>query len=149
VTALDILHIDDSNPRATLTGDLTQPNGLPSDHFDCIVCTHVLHLIFDVRRASSELHRMLKPGGVLLIAVPNIGMGGSEYHELWGFTSEGLFRVLAEWFAEDSITIRAYGNSLTAAGEIRGVIASEFTRAELNTHDPRFAVEICARAVKR
>src|SRR5258708_2297811 len=31
VAKLDILNIDDTNPRATLVGDLTQPNDLPSD----------------------------------------------------------------------------------------------------------------------
>jgi SAM-dependent methyltransferase len=149
VTALDILHMDDGNPRATLTGDLTRCNDLPGARFDCIVCTHVLHLIFDVRRATSELHRMLKPGGVLLVAVPHVGMIGSDYRELWGFTPEGLVRVLGEWFEDGAVTIRAYGNSLAAAAEIRGVVTSELTPAELDTHDPRFAVEVCARAVKR
>jgi SAM-dependent methyltransferase len=149
VTALDILHIDGSNPRATLTGDLTRPNDLPGDRFDCIVCTHVLHLIFDVRRATSELHRILKPGGILLVAVPHVGMVASEYRELWGFTPEGLLRVLGEWFGDDTVTIRAYGNSLAAAAEIRGLVAGELTRAELNTHDRRFAVEVCGRAIKR
>ena len=113
------------------------------------MCTHVLHVIFDVRRAVSELHRIIKPGGVLLVAVPHISMCGPQYHELWRFTPEGLLLVLAEWFGADSVTVRAYGNSLTAAGDLRGVIAKEFSSAELDTHDERFALEVCARAIKR
>ena len=46
------------------------------------------------------------------------------------------------------VVVRAYGNSLTAAGEIRGLICEEFSEAQLQRHDPRFAVEVCARAIK-
>ena len=149
VTSLDILHVDHSNPRATLVADLTRPNDLPNEHFDCIVCTHILHVIFDVRRAVSELHRILKPDGVLLVAVPHVSMSGPEYDELWRFTPKGLHRLLGECFGVPNTKVKAYGNSLTAAGDLRGVIAAEFSTAELHTHDERFAVEVCGRAVKR
>ena len=149
VTILEILHVDSSNPRATLVADLTQPNTLPSNHFDCIVCTHVLHVILDVQRAVTELFRILKPGGVLLVAVPHVSMfSPEEYGEIWRFTPKSLEILLSGAFRTGDVLIRAYGNSLTAAGEIRGVIASEFLRAELDHHDPRFPVEVCARAVK-
>jgi SAM-dependent methyltransferase len=149
VSRLDILHIDNSNPQATLVADLTRPNSLQNDRFDCIVCTHVLQSIFDVRRAVSELHRILKPNGVLLVAVPHVSMSGPQYHEIWRFTSEGLLLVLAERFGGGSVTVRAYGNSLTAAGDLRGLITSEFTHDELDMHDERFALEVCGRAVKK
>jgi hypothetical protein len=145
---LDILHIDDSNPRATLVADLTTPNDLPNDHFDCIVCRHVLHVIVEAERALREMFRILKPGGVLLIAVPHISMYGREYGEVWRFTPGGLEILLGRVFGSENLTVRAYGNSLTAAGEIRGVMSSEFLKSELDTHDPRFPVEVCARAVK-
>ena len=148
VTDLDILHIDDSNPRATLVGDLTRPNDLPGDRFDCIVCTHVLHIIVDVERAIAELFRLLKPGGVLLAAVPHVSMYGPEYGEVWRFTPHGLEVLLAGIFGSSHVHVRSYGNSLTAAGEIRGVVAGEFLRRELEHHDARFAVEVCARATK-
>ena len=49
VTKVDLLHIDDSNPLATVVADLTKPNDIPSDRFDCIVCTFVLHVIVQVK----------------------------------------------------------------------------------------------------
>jgi glycosyltransferase involved in cell wall biosynthesis len=148
VTSLDILHLDHSNPQATLIADLTKPNQLESDWFDCIVCSHVLHCIFNVGEAISELFRILKPGGVLLAAVPHISMYGPEYREMWRFTPQCLAALLAPKFGQDRLQIRAYGNSLTAAGEIRGVVSSEFLPWELDHHDPRFPVEVCARAQK-
>lgn len=148
VTKIDVLHIDDSNPGATIVADLTKPNQIPDNMFDCIVCTHVLHVIFEVQKAVSELYRTLKPGGVLLVAVPHISMCDPSWHEVWRFTPEGLQKVLGTAFGQGNVSVHAYGNSLTAAGEIRGVVAHEFTQAELDYHDERFAVEVCARAVK-
>ena len=149
VTRLDILHVDDSNPVATLVADLTQPNDLPSDTFDCIVCTHVLHLIYDVGRAVAELHRILKPRGVLLVATPGISMADPElFTEYWRFTPTGLEELLGEAFGPSNVTVVPYGNSLTAAGDLRGRVVHEFDQRELDTTDPRFALEVCARAVK-
>jgi SAM-dependent methyltransferase len=148
VAKVDILHIDHGNPRATLVADLTKPNDLPSERFDCIICTHTLHLVFDVRTFVSELHRLLKPGGVLLVAAPLVSMCDPGWHEFWRFTPEGLERLLTTVFAPANVLVRAYGNSLTAAGQLRGLTAKEFTTREFNTHDARFAVEVCARAYK-
>lgn len=148
VTKLDILHIDHANPRATLVADLTKPNDLPSDHFDCIVCTHVLHVIYEVERAIHEMKRILKPGGVLLAAVPCVSMAGAKYHELWRFTPEGLAALCGTVFGKDNIQVHPYGNSLAAAGELRGAVVQEFTRNELDVNDPAFAVEVCAFAMK-
>jgi glycosyltransferase involved in cell wall biosynthesis len=148
VTKVDILHLDHSLPQVTIAADLTKPNDIPTNQFDCIICTHVLHIVFELEKMVSELFRILKPGGVLLVAVPHISMCGEKAHEVWRFTPEGLQMVLARAFGKDNISIKAYGNSLTAAGDLRGLVTHEFTQKELNYHDPRFAIEVCARAVK-
>jgi hypothetical protein len=70
------------------------------------------------------------------------------FHEVWRFTPEGLAVVLAKAFGEHNVVVRAYGNSLTSAGELRGLVTSEFSKPTLDYHDPRFAVEVCARACK-
>ena len=98
VAKLDILHLDDSHPAATIVADLTKPNDVPSNAFDCIVCTQVLHLIFEVDRAVSELWRILKPGGVLLATVPHISMCDPGWHEVWRFTPEGLGALVGKSF---------------------------------------------------
>jgi SAM-dependent methyltransferase len=149
VDKLDILHVDDSNPLATIIADLTRTNHIPSNHFDCIICTHVLHIIFELDVVVSELYRVLKQGGVLLVAVPAVAMIDSTCQDFWRFTPDGLAKMLAKCFRPENVTVRSYGNSLTAAGQVRGLVAQEFSKAVLNYHDPRFAVEVCARSFKQ
>ncbi|MDX2099461.1 MAG: glycosyltransferase [Leptolyngbyaceae cyanobacterium bins.59] len=149
VSKLDILHREPGNPQATLIADLTQPNNLQENTFDCIICTYVLHVIPQVERALTEIYRILKPGGSLLLAVPHISMCDPASGELWRFTPDGIRQLVANSFGEDAITIRAYGNSLIAAGNVRGLVAEEFTSDELIVHDPKFASTVCVRAVKR
>ena len=40
----------------------------PSGHFDRVICAHVLTVVPDLERAVSEIHRVLKPGGELLVS---------------------------------------------------------------------------------
>lgn len=110
--------------------------------------TYVLNVIFDVDKVVSELYRLLKPGGVLLAAVPQVNMCAPYWHDLWRWTPEGFHLQLAKVFSGPKITVRAYGNSLTTAGDIRGLVTDEFTKAQLDYHDPRFGIVVCARAVK-
>jgi SAM-dependent methyltransferase len=149
VSKVDILHIDDTNPEATVIADLTKPNDIPSDSYDCIICTHVLHLLIELNQAIAELHRILKPGGVLLVAVPFVSMYKPGLHDIWRFTPEGLMDLLSRVFGQGNVQIKSYGNSLTTAGDLRGLVTKEFTQEELDYHDPRFSLEVCARAFKK
>jgi len=50
----------------------------PDNYFDKVVCSEVLEHINDDTKATSELYRVTKPGGVLAVTVPN-----SNYPALW------------------------------------------------------------------
>jgi glycosyltransferase involved in cell wall biosynthesis len=149
VQKIDILNVDSDNPRATIVADISKPNNIPSGQFDCIICTHVLHIIYDFEKAVSELYRILKPGGVVLFASPLVSMYSADVGDLWRFTPDSLRIILGKVFGEDNVVIKSYGNSLIAAGEIRGLVRSEFTKTELDYQDERFAIEVCARAIKK
>jgi SAM-dependent methyltransferase len=66
VAIRDVLHVEEGNVRATLVGDLTRADHIPSDTFDCFILTQTLHLIYDVRAALQTIYRILKPRGVVL-----------------------------------------------------------------------------------
>jgi SAM-dependent methyltransferase len=49
--------------------DITR-TGLPDASYDVIICNHVLEHIPDDRQALRELHRLLRPGGMVVLSVP-------------------------------------------------------------------------------
>jgi SAM-dependent methyltransferase len=51
------------------TGSVTAPD----ETFDGATCIEVLEHLFDPLQAAREIHRVLKPGGVLIVTVPNFG----------------------------------------------------------------------------
>ena len=152
VTAVDVLHVDDANPQATIVGDLTDGGHIPSDSFDCVICTQTLLLIYDVRTAIETMHRILKPGGVLLATVPGISQLCRPDFDLWGdywrFTSLSARRLFAEAFGSENVTVQAYGNVLTAVALLHGIAAEELRESELDLRDPNYEVTITIRAVK-
>src|ERR1041385_3865585 len=59
--------------RRTICQDLNQ--GLPqiqSDIYDLMICSHLLEHIAFPQKLLKDLHRGLKAGGCLLIAIPNL-----------------------------------------------------------------------------
>jgi SAM-dependent methyltransferase len=152
VTHSDILHVSPDNPRATLVGDLANGDNLPSGAFDCIVLAQTLHLIFDVHKAIATLHRMLKPGGVLLVTVPGVssidrGEWGPSWY--WSLSPAALSRLLEEKFDSTRISVTAYGNVLAAIGFLHGLAEHELSPAELDAYDPQYPMIVAARAVKQ
>jgi SAM-dependent methyltransferase/uncharacterized membrane-anchored protein YhcB (DUF1043 family) len=151
VRVSDVLHVDQSNPEATIVADLTRADHIASDTFDCIILTQTLHLIYDVRSAIRTIHRTLKPGGVLLATFPGISQiardewGKSWY---WAFTSQSARRLFGEAFPADTVQVRTYGNVLAAISFLHGLAAEELREAELDKRDPAYEVLITLRAVK-
>ena len=58
-----------SYPRGTIDLDIT---AMPfaDGSFDLILCSHVLEHVPDDRRAMTEIHRVLAPGGMAILMVP-------------------------------------------------------------------------------
>jgi SAM-dependent methyltransferase len=67
--------------------------------FDCVICTGTLEHVRDPRQAVEELHRILRPGGIIYIDVPFIQGYHPDPTDYWRFTLDGL-RVLCERFEE-------------------------------------------------
>ena len=152
VTQADVLHVHDRNPRATFVGDLATADHIPSDAFDCIILTQTLQLVYELRPAIRTLHRILRPGGVLLATVPGItpvaawSEWGSTWY--WSFTEQTLRRLLGEVFPMELLALETHGNVLVATAFLHGLAAEELAAEELEARDPDFPVIITARAVK-
>lgn len=68
-TNLDYISADLTAPWVMTHIDLTDIH-FPDNHFDRIICYHVLEHIPDDRRAIGELFRVLKPGGWAILQSP-------------------------------------------------------------------------------
>ena len=150
VTEVDILSLDDSNPRATIIGDLAERATLPAETFDCIILTQTLHLVFDLSGALSNLHRALRPGGVLLITAPGITpLDRSQYVDswYWSLTAPALRRLLSGPFDPAKVALETHGNLLAATAFLHAAAVEEVGKRKLNRFDRRYPVTVAARAV--
>lgn len=60
---------DIESPLAKVKMDIHQIP-FPENHFDVVLCNHVLEHVQDDIKAMSEIHRVLKPGGYAIMQVP-------------------------------------------------------------------------------
>jgi SAM-dependent methyltransferase len=148
----DVLHVEAGHPDATIVADLTHADGMASEAFDCIIFTQTLQFIYGVQAAVKTLHRLLKPGGVLLTTVPGISQISrfdmDRWGEYWRFTTLSMRRLLEEVFTAENLSVEAHGNVLTAVAFLHGIAAEELRPDELDYHDADFELLITARAVK-
>jgi SAM-dependent methyltransferase len=80
-----------------------------SDSFDLIFCTQVLGYIRRPEQVIEEIHRVLKPGGMLLLSAPALSPSDSD-EEYWCFYPAGLRALLAPF---SKIEIAGEGGSIT------------------------------------
>lgn len=151
VVASDVFDVTEGNPRATIVGDLTGADHLPSDTFDCVILAQTLHLIYDIRLAVETLHRTLKPGGVLLATFPGVSQIGHKRpgdYWYWSFTRLLARRVFGEVFPAANVEVETYGNVLAATALLHGLATQELLREKLDLQDPDYEVLVTLRAVK-
>ena len=146
-----MLHLVEGEPEATTIGDLAPADHIPSDTFDCIILTQTLQLIYDFHAAIRTIHRILRPGGVLLATVPGISQtydtewGG---HWCWAFTPVSASRMFGDVFGEAQVSVEGHGNVLTAIAFLHGLSRQELSAPELAYDEAGYAVTVAVRAVR-
>lgn len=153
VTREDVLNYVEGNPNATIVADLTDAPHIPDDTFDCIIITQTLQMIFEVDKAIKTLHRILRPGGVVLCTSHGMTRvarreGVDDWGEYWHFTTQSKRRLFRAVFPRDNVQVSTVGNVFTCICNLHGLAASEVDQSELDTHDPNFEMLVLVRAVK-
>ncbi len=151
VTTSDILHVDESNKSATFIGDISSAPQIPDNTFDAIILTQTLHLIYNFKDALATCHRILKPGGSLLLTVPGITpIDHGEWKDIWywSFTDKALKKLIPEAFPGGDIEINSFGNVFVATAFLYGMGLPEIEKAKLDFNDPQFQVIITVKATK-
>jgi SAM-dependent methyltransferase len=152
LTSIDVLNVELDYPGTTIAADLATAEHLPAERFDCIVCTGVLQLIFDMPAAIRNLHRMLRISGVLLATVPGVTKvargPNNEWEDHWRLTSLSARKLLGDVFGPERVEVESYGNSLSAIAFLMGLAADELKPAELEARHPDYEVLIAVRAAR-
>jgi len=130
-------------------GDLGTGAGIPTGEFDCIVLTHALHLVFDVRSAIRDAHDALAPRGVLLATLPGFSrFDRRPSGDHWRFTADSARLIFGESFGEENVELEVYGNVLVASAFLYGYAVEDLTEEQLAARDPQFPFLIGVRAVR-
>lgn len=87
----------------------------PSNRFDLVFCTQVLEYVQDPGFVISEIYRVIKPGGILVLSVPSIFPRDAD-EDRWRFLPAGIRQLLS---AFSKIEIVPEGGSV--AGFLRTI----------------------------
>jgi len=150
VTSSDVLNLYDT-PGTTIMADLASAPHIPSDNFDCIIFTQTLQFIYDLHSAVATLHRILRPGGILLATFPGITHTQDDQwarHWSWSLSARSGERLFGEAFSPEAVHVEGFGNVLAAISFLHGVATEELTPEELDFRHPGFDVTIAVRASK-
>jgi SAM-dependent methyltransferase len=108
-----------------LNGDVSE-QGLASESFDAVVLSHVIEHLPQPGATLRECHRLLRPGGTLVMLTPNAdGLGHRRYGRDWMaldpprhlhiFTPESMERIVRDaGFAAVAVRTSACGSDRTA-----------------------------------
>lgn len=153
VSRSDVLDQDHADSAPTIIADLTNAGHITSDRFDCIIITQTLQFIYDIHAAVRTIHRILKPGGVLLASLPSLSpicrYDMDRWGDYWRFTSASVQRLFGDLFGPENMQVEAHGNVLVGTAFLYGMAAEELTTEELDFKDRDFEALITVRAVKR
>lgn len=95
-------------------GEVARLPALPfdSDAFDALVCTETLEHVTDVRRSVQEFSRVLKPGGLLIISVPD-GTVDQEMTHVHRFKAPQIRKMLDRDFHVSDVERHVTGEEAT------------------------------------
>jgi SAM-dependent methyltransferase len=150
VTAADVVDIDAENEQATVVADLSSPESLVAERFDCVLIAQTLQYVSYPEAALANLWRALVPGGAALITAPCTSRVDPDAadDDRWRFTPAGLETLLrraGEWV---ELEVTGYGNLTTSVAFLMGMAGEELRRREFDELDRFYPLVVCARARK-
>jgi SAM-dependent methyltransferase len=152
VTRVDVLNLTPDCPGVTIIADLADAPQIPDGQFDCVILTQVLQAIFDAPAAVRTLHRILAPGGVLLMTVPGISRAeatpDSQDAKYWSFSELSVRTLLGLSFEPANVSTVVGGNVFAAVAFLEGLAVEEVGPAALEYLDMDYQVNVAARAVR-
>ncbi len=116
------------------TADAT---GLPEAQVDTILCTEVLEHVADPEAALWEMHRILSPGGVVILTVPFFWHVHEAPRDFYRFTVFGL-RYIFEQAGFELIEIRPLTGFIITFGQLLAYYNRRFAKGHISRCIIRF-----------
>ncbi|MEO7962104.1 MAG: glycosyl transferase family 2, partial [Ginsengibacter sp.] len=104
------------------------------------------------KAALRTCHRILKPGGVLLLTVPGITpIDHDEWNSTWywSFTDKVMRLLMHETFPAAEVAVETFGNVYAAGTFLYGMGLEEVSTKKLDQVDPHYPVIITVKAQKK
>jgi len=148
----ETLHYNGVQTDFTIIGDLTKPETLPVDRYDCFICTQTYNFIFDVQKAIEGTHHLLKKGGMVLATVSGISQISrfdmDRWGDYWRFTDKSI-GILFEKAGFSRVETVVMGNCLAACCYLQGVVVEDLPQKKLlDIVDQDYQIIIGIKAVK-
>jgi SAM-dependent methyltransferase len=145
VASYDVVDLNPRTPFATICGDIQHLKTIATGTYDVVICTQVLQYVDDPMRALSELHRILCPGGRLLLSVPFIEKDYVRMGDNWRFTKKSV-KLLLSPFRRSEVTTG--GNLFSSVCYLLGLGQADVSPSDLNRADRSFYQLVLAKAWK-
>lgn len=115
---VDVYHTLDLFPKSehiTYTGNIMDMSMIEDESYDSAVCLEVLEHVPDPFRAVHEIHRILKPQGIIVVSVPHLNRLHEIPYDYYRFTSYGL-RFLFESNGFEVVDLQKKGGLFSFLG---------------------------------
>lgn len=99
-----------------------ESTGLPDASFDLVLCTQVIEHCMNPWAAVREIHRILRPGGHLVVSAPHVWFFHPHPTDHWRFTQEGMAHLCREASLEP-VSLLAQGGSVLTLCQVLNFLA--------------------------
>lgn len=96
VSKYDSLDIKQFSSEVNIIADVQDMNMIKADTYDTVICLEVLEHVSSPSKALSEINRILKPGGLIIISVPHLSRLHDLPNDYFRFTQNGISFLLEQ-----------------------------------------------------
>lgn len=144
VKSYTAIHVD--GEEGCRKANLETGEGLYPEEFDTMIITQTLAYIYDLSATVRNIYNSLKKNGYCMVTVTDIGHMGiieeKKWGAYWGFHKDGCQRLFSEFFGEENVEVKVYGNIKAVVAQLYGLSAEDIEQECLDDLDERYPMII-------
>ena len=92
----DSIDVERRHPDVRFIGDIENMDVLGNESYDTVLCLQVLEHVAHPFKVVREIHRILRPGGTLILSVPHLSRLHEEPRDFFRYTKHALRSMFEE-----------------------------------------------------